>query len=571
LSKEVSGELDWIVMKALEKDRNRRYETASAFAADIERHLHDEPVQAGPPSAAYRFRKFARRNKAALTTAALLCIVLILGTLISTWQAVRATRAEHTAAAEAQNAKTEAAIAQAVNDFLNQDLLEQADTDSIPYDRYQEPPYELRLRTVLDRAAERLEGRFGDQPLVEAALRHTIGHTYGNLGNGNLSALHLQRAVDLRKAHLGESHPNTLESMMYLAWGKYDPGYMTQVLEARRRVLGKDHRDTLRSMFALAMANRTKGQQTSDNRYIARSIELFRETLEAKRRALGEDDPSTAVTMHCLAHTLFMYAGKEGIPPAEDREIESLYRQALATQRKLGRDAMWITFDITVRLGEFLNSRHRYEEAEALLQDALKRLESMPGARPEIVAGVAGQLEAVYRDWGKPERAAELNRQRSADTTNIEFVNAAELFSQAIKLQPDRWEAWNGRAFAYFHLHQWDSAAADFSKAIELAPKVHTNWLHRGHCYLTLAQWDKAAADFTKVIEGWPHDPGGWFFRGCAYAQLNQPDKAISDLRQAIAEGFKDIAHLKSEPRLDPLRSNQEFKKLVAAMEAERK
>ena len=65
LSKDVRGELDWIVMKALEKDRNRRYETASGFAADIERHLHDEPVEAGPPSAAYRLRKFVRRNKAA--------------------------------------------------------------------------------------------------------------------------------------------------------------------------------------------------------------------------------------------------------------------------------------------------------------------------------------------------------------------------------------------------------------------------------------------------------------------------------------------------------------------------
>ena len=71
------GELDWIVMKALEKDRNRRYETANGFAADIERHLHDEPVQAGPPSAAYRFRKFAKRNKAALAIATLAMFFLV--------------------------------------------------------------------------------------------------------------------------------------------------------------------------------------------------------------------------------------------------------------------------------------------------------------------------------------------------------------------------------------------------------------------------------------------------------------------------------------------------------------
>jgi serine/threonine protein kinase/tetratricopeptide (TPR) repeat protein len=100
----VRGELDWIVMKALEKDRTRRYETANGFAADIERYLNDQPVVACPPSASYRFRKFARRNKGALVTAGLLAVMLILGTVISAWQAIRATRSE----AVAQDALDEA-------------------------------------------------------------------------------------------------------------------------------------------------------------------------------------------------------------------------------------------------------------------------------------------------------------------------------------------------------------------------------------------------------------------------------------------------------------------------------
>src|SRR5207302_11499762 len=94
LSKLMRGELDWIVMKCLEKDRNRRYETANGFAADVQRYLNDEPVQACPPSASYRLRKFARRNKMALTTAALVAAALVLGTAASTWQALRATSAE---------------------------------------------------------------------------------------------------------------------------------------------------------------------------------------------------------------------------------------------------------------------------------------------------------------------------------------------------------------------------------------------------------------------------------------------------------------------------------------------
>src|SRR5438094_1021495 len=94
LTKLMHGELDWIVMKCLEKDRNRRYETANGFAADVQRYLNDEPVKACPATALYRFRKFARRNKHILATAGVLAMALCLGTAASTWQAMRATQAE---------------------------------------------------------------------------------------------------------------------------------------------------------------------------------------------------------------------------------------------------------------------------------------------------------------------------------------------------------------------------------------------------------------------------------------------------------------------------------------------
>lgn len=90
----LQGDLDWIVMKALEKDRTRRYATAAGLAADIQRHLSDQPVEACPPSAAYRFRKFARRNRVALVTASVVLVALAAGTLVSSWQAIRATQAE---------------------------------------------------------------------------------------------------------------------------------------------------------------------------------------------------------------------------------------------------------------------------------------------------------------------------------------------------------------------------------------------------------------------------------------------------------------------------------------------
>src|SRR5262249_18915863 len=100
LTRLVRGELDWVVMKALEKDRNRRYESASAFAADVQRYLRDEPVQACPPSAWYRFHKLAWRNRGALSAVALVVVALVAGSVVSTWQAIRANHAEKDAVAQ---------------------------------------------------------------------------------------------------------------------------------------------------------------------------------------------------------------------------------------------------------------------------------------------------------------------------------------------------------------------------------------------------------------------------------------------------------------------------------------
>ncbi len=113
----VHGELDWIVMKALDKDRSRRYETASSFAEDIGRYLKDEPVGACPPSATYRFGKFARRNKTAIALTGVVAAALVIGLVGTAWQAVRATRAEQTAILEAETAEQKAAETVAVVDF----------------------------------------------------------------------------------------------------------------------------------------------------------------------------------------------------------------------------------------------------------------------------------------------------------------------------------------------------------------------------------------------------------------------------------------------------------------------
>jgi tetratricopeptide (TPR) repeat protein len=439
-----------------------------------------------------------------LATLTTLAAILVAASIFSTWQAQRATRAleaesaarkdaedaKRQAKVEAEKAKTEAAIAHAVNEFLNQDLLAQASQQFVPYERYGEPVADLKLRTVLDRAAENLDGRFADQPLVEAALRMTIGTTYCYLDKYDLAALHLRRAVELRKTHLGEGHPDTLKSMIYLARVNYDPEELARTVENCRRILGKDHRVTLHSMFALAMVTRDKGEQTRDKRYIARAIELFRETVEAERKALGEDANETTFTMHCLAHTLVMYAGKDGIPPADDHEIESLYRKALAARRKHGQEASWHAFDITVRLGEFLNSRRRYYEAEVLLQDAIKRLQSLPGADQEIGVRLNQELNAVYQNWGKPERAAE----------------AEAGLRELIRLEPN--DSGRHHRLGDLLLQQGKpaEAAIEYTEVIRLRPNEHDGYYALGSAYAFGGQWTKAAAAFERAAELSPAD-----------------------------------------------------------------
>jgi serine/threonine protein kinase/tetratricopeptide (TPR) repeat protein len=424
LSKLLRGELDWIVMKTLEKDRNRRYETATGFAADLQHYLNDEPVVACPPTAAYRVRKFASRYRAALVTTAGFVAVLLAATTLSTWLAIRAISAEglaqsrfeaeaaarqdaeaarKSAKAEANKAQTEAAIARAVNAFINTDLLAQAHP-LIARARYKEPERELKLRTVLDRAAARIEGRFQDQPLVEAALRNTIGTTYLNLGEKRLAEPQLRRAVELRRAGLGEEHHDTLRSMNDLGRSCGDEELRRRVEAIQRRVLGEENPETLWSQFGLALEVRDRGDT-------AQAIALFRDLLAVQQRALGDDNYQTAWTMHCLAHTLSGYHDAKG---AHDAEIERLHRHALGVLRKGEGEASWSTWDVTLRLGQFLSARGRYDEAEAVLEDGYTRLESQPAVTPEWAAELAKELAAMYQKQDHSEQAEAWERKRAA-------------------------------------------------------------------------------------------------------------------------------------------------------------
>jgi serine/threonine protein kinase len=309
------GDLDWVAMKALEKDRNRRYESAGAFAADVERYLADEPVEARPPSAGYRLRKFARRNKAVLATAGLVAAALVAGTGVSVWQAVQAIDAQRGAEAEKDRAEAaerrataEAAVARAVNNFLQEDLLRQA--NSAPQDdkAWKGNP-NLTVREALDRASAKVSERFRDQPLVEAAIRTAIGEAYGVLDQQRRGVEHLEPALDLRRAHLGSDHPETVHAMRLLAgdytWtGRFREGIALceEVLEKTKAKHGPDSPQALATLNELATAYRRGGDWQ-------RSMRLMEQVFEKELAQRGPTVAGASDSAHKLG-MLYIDAGQ---------------------------------------------------------------------------------------------------------------------------------------------------------------------------------------------------------------------------------------------------------------------
>jgi tetratricopeptide (TPR) repeat protein len=315
LQKSLRGELDWIVMKALEKDRRRRYDTAAGLAADLRRHLNHEPVDAGPPTASYRLRKYARRNRFVLATAAVVSVALVSGTAVSTWQAIRAMRAEGLAASRfvaertarlevtqgrnradiaRQDADRRAAEAQEVVDFLINDLIGAASPSraqgTIP-----------TVDQILARADQHIAKKFADRPLIEASIRHALGQAYEELGQFAKAEEHAARAVKLRLGRLGPEHAETIAAQNALGFDLHRQrqsekarSLMTPVLETARKVLGPEHEETLQSMHVMAAA--LSGLDKHDE---ARALD--EELLAIRKRVLGPEHPKTLGTMNNLA------------------------------------------------------------------------------------------------------------------------------------------------------------------------------------------------------------------------------------------------------------------------------
>jgi serine/threonine-protein kinase len=291
------GDLDAIVMTAMEKQPAERYESVSALADDIARYLNGQPVRARHHFMSYRAAKFVRRNIFAVGAAAIVAISVVGGGVAASIGLVREARAHRLAHEEATEAE-------AINRFLNE-MLSSVDPGRDGRD--------VRVAEILDRAAQDVGSRFGDRPEVQAALRTTIGRCYRALGMLEPAAVHLESALELREALRGAEHRETVESLNELAILRIMQGDLSTAEELLEDALASARRQLdRRDELLLSILSSLAGLRNVQAR-LPEAEELLRELLDVQHRTLAETHPDTIRTIHNLA--LVLRAGGNVLPP----------------------------------------------------------------------------------------------------------------------------------------------------------------------------------------------------------------------------------------------------------------
>ena len=425
LAAHLRGELDWITMKTLEKDRTRRYETVNGLATDVRRYLQHEPVAAGPPGGWYRARKFVRRHRLGVSLAVASSLVLAVFGVTMAAQAQRVAR-------ERDRANQEALVSRQVSDFLVA-LFNVSDPGEARGNS-------LTAREVLDRGAEKIEKALSEQPELQARLAFTIGRVYNGLGLYAKAESLLLPAIATERRLLGDGHPETLRTLAELANSHWYQARFAQaatlyqeIVTRRTDALGPDHPDTLRANFDLASAyvgeNRLADAETlmvatlerqkkvlgpahSDTldslnnlgnlyfrqkRYPA-AVQVSLEVLEGTRQARGDDHPDTLSSMHNLA------GGYDAV--GEIDKAEALYLEVIRKKRKvLGQNHPDLAFTMS-RLARVYTNSERFDRSEELLLEAYQIFHAAFGDQNARTQATIGGLVDLYTAWGKANQAA---------------------------------------------------------------------------------------------------------------------------------------------------------------------
>ena len=414
LSLRVKGDLDWIVLKALEKDRGRRYETANAFAEDIRRHLADEPVTAAAPSRVYRFRKLLRRNRTAFGAAAVVLIALLAGLAVSTWSFLNekeARRKEEQTRLHAEESERQTRL---VASFL-QDLLEGINPEFI-----QGMNLDV-LRSRLDRIGTQMEGELPQDSPAAVELLLTLGKVYNALGKSDDARPILEKS--LRGARMLDDQPKIVEALVALAdaiEGEADPDYneecslLNEGMELSREIHGTSHPT---SILLLSRLGALKSNKFRDPVGVTQAEEAWR----LADQHLAENDPIRASAFGNL------YRSKQRQITVEERHTMLAELKSVIESSRGQNHLYWPR-----AVSDLAFSHLKMEEIEpdrGHLQSALQ-LAKMADLRSRSIlpAGHGEQIDRLWRLAGIQLAAGQLDEARAS-------------WEEALKYQRARWGA----------------------------------------------------------------------------------------------------------------------------------
>jgi len=394
LSRLLRGDLDWIVMKCLEKERGRRYETASELAADLERHLDGEPVLASPPSSVYRLRKFLARNRAMALALGVLFLGLVLGMLGLGTGFLEAAREREVAIAEAERWR-------GVTDFF-------VDTLSLSDPRVARTA-DLSVATLLGSASARASEVFADRPRAEGRLRIAIGRGYNALGERELAGVHLRRGIDLLRGTEGQAGYDGIEvyeamwDLVNVLFYVEDPGALGYAMEARRVA-----HDEVRHVYPEVAAVLDEfieavnaASFSMEAEATARVPELFRESVRVTDRRIPAGDPLWPIVADS-----WIAAGYSIWYGALDPLTVDLFGRAAAVQeRELPADHPDLAETIALHVNA-LNRNDRAAEAEGIIRATVERMRVvLPPGNPQLsfFESMLGETLAGRGDFAEAE------------------------------------------------------------------------------------------------------------------------------------------------------------------------
>ncbi len=415
LKRLIRGELDWIVMKCLEKDRSRRYETASGLAGDVAHYLADEPVDACPVSLVYRIRKFVKRYRRTVLAASLVVLALVGGIVGTTWGMVRARQAWNAEAARAQgeraaNERAQKRLKQVEN---ASEILASIFNDLDPHAEQKEGrPLRVILGERLDRAAADLEGDAVGDPLVVASLQVRLGRTYRALGHAAKAKALFNKALANRQTLLGAEHAETLDVVFQQAATLHDLGELKECVALYERVrkaqmvkLGPTDRKTLATGGHLAMAQ-WKANKWMDARAL---LEEVRDALVAN---YGPDDPQTIDAVDDLA-AVYRTTGKVDEAIRLAQTVRDARVKALGAGHHLAIDSLFSLAATYQAAGKMRLARDLYEEARDGIVPIL-------GPEHPMSLNILDSLSRIYRAFNRvPEAVALAEQVRDARTLHL--------------------------------------------------------------------------------------------------------------------------------------------------------